>query len=266
VVAANAAVLVGVAVVTVLVFSPGTVSSGVAVRELAILVGALVAMGLLNRALMRRALLPVERLRDFVRVVDPLRPGQRAPVPRRRSEAAELAEAFNDMLGRLERERLESVRLALAAQESERLRVAQDLHDEVGQSLTAVVLQLGRLGRSLPPAEQAVVSQAQVTARESLEEVRRIARSLRPEAFDDLGLMSALRVLAERVQEQSSVSVETRMEPELPPHRSAGRARAIHPPARIADAHPVDARQRGVPVRGPARRRLGLRAQERRRP
>jgi two-component system, NarL family, sensor histidine kinase UhpB len=217
VVAANAAVLVAVAVVTVLVFSPGTVSSGVALKELAILSVALVAMGLLNRVLMRRALLPVERLRDFVREVDPLRPGQRAPVPPRRSEAAELAEAFNDMLGRLERERLESVRLALAAQESERLRVAQDLHDEVGQSLTAVVLQLGRLSRSLPPAEHALVTQAQATARESLEEVRRIARSLRPEALDDLGLTSALRVLGDRVQEQSPVGVETHVEPELPP-------------------------------------------------
>ena len=217
VVAANAAVLVAVAVVTVLVFSPGAVSSGVALKELAILAGALVTMGMLNLALMRRALSPVERLRDFVRGVDPLRPGQRASVPGRESEAAELAEAFNDMLERLERERLESVRMALAAQESERLRVAQELHDEVGQSLTAVLLQLGRLSRSLPAAEDAALADAQETARDSLEEVRRIARSLRPEALDDLGLLSALRVLAERVEEQSRVRVQTRMEPELPP-------------------------------------------------
>jgi two-component system, NarL family, sensor histidine kinase UhpB len=217
VVATNAAVLAGVAVVTVLVFSPGAVSSRVALKEFAILAGALVAMVMLNLALMRRALSPIERLRDFVREVDPQQPGLRAQVPDRESEAAELAEAFNHMLERLERERLESVRMALAAQEAERLRVAQELHDEVGQSLTAVLLQLGRLGRTLPPEGKTLLSQAQDTSRESLEEVRRIARSLRPEALDDLGLASSLRVLGERVAEQSSVQVETRTEPELPP-------------------------------------------------
>ena len=55
------------------------------------------------------------------------------------------------------------------------------------------------------------------TARESLEEVRRIARSLRPEALDDLGLLSALRVLAERVEDQGQLRVETTLERELPP-------------------------------------------------
>jgi two-component system sensor histidine kinase UhpB len=217
VVAANAAVLVAVAIVTILVFSPGAISSRVALKEFAILAVALVAMVLLNLALMRRALSPVERLRDFVRDVDPHQPGHRAPVPERESEAAELAEAFNHMLERLERARLESVRMALAAQESERLRVAQELHDEVGQSLTAVLLQLGRLARSLPSEDQAVLRHAQDTARESLEEVRRIARSLRPEALDDLGLASALRVLAERIEEQGPVRVETKIEPQLPP-------------------------------------------------
>lgn len=217
VVAANAAVLVVVAVVSVLVFSPGAVSSPVALKELAILAGALVAMGLLNLALMRRFLRPIEHLRDFVRTVDPLRPGQRASAKGPDSEASELAVAFNEMLARLERERIESGRLALAAQESERLRVAQELHDEVGQSLTAVLLQLGRLARQLPEGDRPALADAQATARESLEEVRRIARSLRPEALDDLGLPSALRVLAERVEEQGGIRVETRFERELPP-------------------------------------------------
>ena len=218
VVAANAAVLTVMAVITVLVFSPGAVSSPVALKELAILIGALLIMGLLNLALMRRVLAPIEHLRDFVRTVDPLSPGQRVPVERSDSEASELALAFNEMLERLERERLESVRLALAAQESERLRVAQELHDEVGQSLTAVLLQLARLAKRVPPGEQsAAVADTAATARESLEEVRRIARSLRPEALDDLGLLSALRVLAERVEDQGRLRVETTLERELPP-------------------------------------------------
>jgi two-component system, NarL family, sensor histidine kinase UhpB len=217
VVAANAGVLIAVAVVTVLVFSPGAVSSPVALKELAILAAALLVVVLLNLALMRRVLLPIEHLRDFVRTVDPLSPGQRVPAEEPDSEAGELAVAFNEMLERLEHERLESVRLALAAQESERLRVAQELHDEVGQSLTAVLLQLARLAKRLPLAEQPALRDTQATARESLEEVRRIARSLRPEALDDLGLVSALRVLAERVEHQGQFRIETTLQRELPP-------------------------------------------------
>ena len=169
VVAVNAAVLVAVAVVTIVVFSPGAVSSPVALKELAILIGALAAMVLVNLALMRRVLRPIEQLRDIVRSVDPLRPGQRVPVQSSRSEASELALAFNEMLERLESERLESARLALAAQESERLRVAQELHDEVGQSLTAVLLQLARLSKRLPPGDQDALADTQATARESIE-------------------------------------------------------------------------------------------------
>ena len=99
------------------------------------------------------------------------------------------------MLERLEAERRDSVARALAAQEGERLRVAQELHDGVGQSLTGVVLQLGRAARDMPEPDRERVLEAQETARDSLEEVRRIARMLRPEALDDLGLASALHVL-----------------------------------------------------------------------
>ena len=58
--------------------------------------------------------------------------------------------------------------------------------------------------------------EAQETARDSLEEVRRIARLLRPEALDDLGLASALRVLGERVAEHSELEVDIHVQPGLP--------------------------------------------------
>ena len=83
--------------------------------------------------------------------------------------------------------------------------MAQELHDGVGQSLTGVVLQLGRAARDMPEPNRERVLEAQETARDSLEEVRRIARMLRPEALDDLGLASALRVLGERVAEHSEL-------------------------------------------------------------
>jgi two-component system, NarL family, sensor histidine kinase UhpB len=120
------------------------------------------------------------------------------------------------MLDRLEAERRDSVGRALEAQEGERLRVAQELHDGVGQTLTGVVLQLGRAARDVPEPARVQVLEAQETARGSLEEVRRIARMLRPEALDDLGLASALHVLGERVAEHSGLDIAVHVQPGLP--------------------------------------------------
>jgi two-component system sensor histidine kinase UhpB len=210
----NAAVLAAACAITALVFSPS--AADVAVRELAIFVGGVVLILAFNLLLLRRALAPLRQLTAFARRIDPLEPGHRLDVGGGDSDAAELAAAFNEMLGRLETERRDSVRRALAAQEGERLRVAQELHDGVGQSLTGVVLQLGRAARDMPEPSRERVLEAQETARDSLEEVRRIARRLRPEALDDLGLASALLVLGERVAEHSELEVEVHVQPGLP--------------------------------------------------
>jgi two-component system sensor histidine kinase UhpB len=209
----NAAVLAAACIITALIFSPRV--SNVAVRELAIFIGGLLLMLALNLLLLRRAFAPLRQLTAFARRIDPLSPGPRVRVGGGASEAAELAGAFNEMLDRLEAERRDSVGRALAAQEGERLRVAQELHDGVGQTLTGVVLQLGRAARHVPEDARDGVLEAQETARESLEEVRRIARRLRPEALDDLGLASALRVLGERFAEQSGLNVEVHVQPGL---------------------------------------------------
>ena len=207
----NAAVLV--LATLVLVVSPLTVSFPIALVELVALGGGLVAMLVLNLALLRRTFRPLGRLTTVMRAIDPLRPGERATVDEADPEVAELTAAFNDMLGRLELERRDSARRALAAQEGERRRIARELHDEVGQALTAAILQLDRAGRGTGSDG---VAEARETVRASLEEVRGIARRLRPEALDDLGLRSALAALTNDTTRRTGLQVKRRIAAALP--------------------------------------------------
>ncbi|HEY6780002.1 MAG TPA: histidine kinase, partial [Thermoleophilaceae bacterium] len=179
----NALVLLIAAVVAVLVLSPTIFHSPIVAEELAIFFGALLLMLVLNLTLTRRIVAPLDELVHAMRSVDPLQRGGRVTVHGGASEATELAAAFNGMLQRLEAERAESVRTALRAQEAERLRVAQELHDEVGQSLTAALLQLGRVRRLAPAELGEQLGEGIETVRENLEELRRIAGRLRPGAL-----------------------------------------------------------------------------------
>jgi two-component system, NarL family, sensor histidine kinase UhpB len=213
--ATNAAVLV--VATLVLVLTPLTVSFPIALAELVALVGGLAAMLALNLVLLRRAFGPLGRLTVVMRGVDPLRPGERAAIEAADPEVAELTAAFNDMLGRLEAERRDSARRALAAQEHERRRIARELHDEIGQALTAVVLQLDHVRRGESAGMRDEVAQAREAVRSSLEEVRGIAGRLRPEALDDLGLSSALAALTNDMTRRTRLPVERSIAPGLPP-------------------------------------------------
>jgi two-component system sensor histidine kinase UhpB len=212
--ATNAAVLT--VATLVLVVSPATVSFPIALTELVVLGAGLAAMLALDLALLRHAFGPLRRLTAVMRGVDPLRPGGRAVVGASDSEVAELTAAFNEMLDRLEIERRESARRALSAQEAERRRIARELHDEVGQVLTAVVLQLDRVHARAPGADRGDVAQAREAVRTSLEEVREIARRLRPEALDDLGLSSALATLTNEVARSAGMGMERILAPAIP--------------------------------------------------
>src|SRR5205085_3034315 len=132
------------------------------------------------------------------------------------SEAGELAVTFNEMLRRLQAERREATGRVLAGQEAERLRIAQELHDQVGQELTAVLVMLARLEARASEELRSAVLEAQECVRASLEDVRRIAIDLRPEALDDLGLESALAVLCDRFSERSGLEVSYEIREALP--------------------------------------------------
>ena len=181
------------------------------------LAGGLLTMLVVNLVLMRRAFAPLARLTSLMGRVDPLRPGSRINVPGPDSEATLLAHAFNAMLDRLEDERRESGRRALSAQEAERRHLAAELHDQVGQTLTALVLQLTRVAEQSSDGTRAAAVSARDTALQLVEDVRTIARSLRPEALDALGLPAAVTNLAERLSERTGLPVQRSVQRNLPP-------------------------------------------------
>ncbi len=189
----------------------------VAADDAAILAVTLTVTLVANALLLRRALAPLTHLPALLRRVDPLQSGERLQVPSAPSEAAELAQAYNEMLDELETERLESTRRVLSAQENERLRVARELHDEVGQTLTGVLLGLARVSRHAPLELAQPLEQLLETTRASIDDVRRIAQRLRPEPLEDLGLAVALLALSRRMREQSGLRIACRIPADLPP-------------------------------------------------
>jgi two-component system sensor histidine kinase UhpB len=211
----NAAVLAGVS--AFLAFSPATISSPVAVSELLVLFAALAVTLLVNVFLLERAFGPLDELRRLMQRVDPLDPGRRIELSRADADVGALAEAFNAMLDRLETERRESARRALAAQEDERLRVARELHDELGQILTGVLLLMDEASKAPPARAGAAIEEGREAVRDSIEEVRRIVRDLRPEALDDLGLSSAIAAMANGFERQTGVHLDRTTTPDLPP-------------------------------------------------
>lgn len=210
----NAIVLLVAAVL--LLLSPATVSSPPALDEVVVLGAGLGVMLVVNLLLMQRTFAPLNTVRDLMRRFDPLQPGRRLPTEGLDPEILELTTTFNEMAERLERERRQSSGRALAAQEEERRRLAQELHDEIGQGLTGLLLLLESASRDASPQVRERLFEARHAARSSLDDLRRIVQRLRPEALDELGLQSALVALTDRVAEQSGITVDRRLEPGLP--------------------------------------------------
>jgi two-component system sensor histidine kinase UhpB len=199
-----------------LVLLRGRIHASVAVLEALDVVVILAVMLAANLLLLRPTLAPIDRLVERMRTVDLLRPGQRLP-EQGGVEAAEIVHAFNQMLDRLEQERRDSGRRAIEAQESERRRISRGLHDEVGQVLTGVLLQLDTLEDADPETRRRRTVETKQTVRQALKEVRRIAQELRPEPLEHLGLVSALTELSRRFADQSGLEVDYRFPADLPP-------------------------------------------------
>jgi two-component system sensor histidine kinase UhpB len=203
----NAAVLLGAGIVLMIQPANGRIVA---------LAGGLAVLLTVNLVLMRRAFAPLARLASLMNAIDPLHPGRRLPALGPGSEVARLTDAFNRMLDRLETERRESGHRALVAEDAERRRVAAELHDEIGQRLTALLLQLDRLSRAAPVELNSEFASLLDATKEMLESVRRLARRLRPEVLDELGLVPALRNLCDRIEESTGLVVRRTLDPDLP--------------------------------------------------
>jgi len=106
----------------------------------------------------------------------------------------------------------------LRAEEAERRRIARELHDETGQVLTAIRLELGLLAgmaEQKPEAREAVDRALDLTGR-ALETIRATVRGLRPAALDDLGLVPAVEALAEDFSGRTGIPVD--LDAHGPPH------------------------------------------------
>lgn len=196
-----------------LALSPATVSPRPLLSEVIVLVVGLSVMILANAILVRGTLRPLDRLveqLDRARSTDPI---ERLPVPGA-GISRQLAISVNELLARIEHGQREAQLGALAAQEAERARIAQELHDGVGQSLTAVLLELGALDAADGNAE--ALGRVREITRSSLDEVRGVARQLRPHVLEDLGLRSALASLTTELFGHGATHVKRGIAPGLP--------------------------------------------------
>jgi two-component system sensor histidine kinase UhpB len=209
----NASVLVGAT--AALAFSPARVPFPASVNEALLLVAGLAVMVVANAMLLRVSFGPLSRLVEHMRTIDLLRPGERLPETGG-VEVRAVIGGFNEMLDRLEAERRQSSRRALTAQEEERRRIGQELHDEIGQRLTGILLQLKGAAAVAPDGLRPDLVEAQEEARSTLDEVGRIAWQLRPGILDDLGLVRALESLASAAEEHGGVVVARQLDSRIP--------------------------------------------------
>jgi two-component system, NarL family, sensor histidine kinase UhpB len=211
--------LVNAVLVTAAVFllavTPLTVSDPATTSQLLYLSLGLIVLLAANVALLRVSLQPLQRLTQLMGRIDLLQPGDRLEVSGAR-ELNLVSSGFNDMLDRLEQERQVSSSRSLGREEEERRRLAGELHDQLGQGMTALLLQLKTVMDEAPQRLRGELMEAQTIARGNLDEVRRIARRLRPTVLDDLGLAYALLALADAAQEQTEISIVRRVDAETP--------------------------------------------------
>lgn len=204
---ANAVVLV--LALLLLAVTPVTVSAPIGIAELIVLAAGGLVILAINSALVRAAMAPLRHLTEQIEQID--LGGGAIGLP---SEGAQVREvqavtsALATMVDRLADERLQTSRAVLAGQEGERLRVARELHDEVGQGLIAITLMAEHAAVDSSPEAAERFAAIAARLRFYLDELRRIAHELRPETLDDLGLINALTALCNGVGADRGIVID----------------------------------------------------------
>lgn len=196
--------------------APPVVRSPPAIGDAMVILVGLALVLAINYLLMREAFRPLHRLRRRVAEVQRLGPDQHLPDDSSVREVADLTQAFNGMLVRLEDERNRSMSQMLAVRERERRRLSRELHDEVGQTLSAALLLLERRGDCGPAELERQLADAAETVRDGLEGARRVAHALRPEILEEHELGGALTSLGRRMSASADLTVAVTVPRPLP--------------------------------------------------
>lgn len=197
----------------VFAFGPRAIWHDRALTEGVVFLFGLVLMTVANLFVVRSMLRPLDTLANRLSTAGATDPSVRLPLPAD-PVARGLTDSVNHLLARIEEGQREAGAAALAGQESERARIAQELHDGVGQSLTAILLDAG-FAAERDTVEAADMARIRDTTRAALEEVRRVARQLRPHVLEDLGLRSALASLTQELFSSGPTHVVRRIDPGL---------------------------------------------------
>jgi len=195
----------------VLALSPFTVNDPITLAEATTLVAGITVMLLINLVLMRRSFEPLMKLATTMRNIDPLKPGQRVRVQVRDRELSDLVASFNEMLDRLENERRASAHREAQATDAEQRRIAGELHDEIGQRLTVLLLMLANAQTDADPSTAEQLQRARALAHEILDDLREVVVRLRPAELDELGITNALTALSRTIEQQTGTTVVQRL-------------------------------------------------------
>ena len=180
--------------------------------QFALLALTIVLVLLVNMLMVRRRFTPLAQLIERVEAIDPQQPSgfDTTALGAGSDEVDRLAASFRRLLGRVEAERSRSARLALRAQEEERRRLARDLHDEVNQALTAILLRLQAVSQDAPADVAEELAEVRRLVNQAMDELLRLARELRPTALDDHGLYPAIEGQVRRFSSQTGIDADLR--------------------------------------------------------
>ena len=181
--------------------------SGLRGQEIATLALAVLVTLVGNWLLLHRRFSPLDELISDMEKADLAAPRRqrRRPAGSGSAELRRLEAAFDRMISRLETERRRAGRQAIQAQERERRRIAQDLHDEVNQALTAISLRLQASLEQAPAPLRRELLETKRLSGHAMDELLSLARTLRPAVLDDHGLVAALASQVRDFGERTSI-------------------------------------------------------------